>query len=714
MANIPVAPFYVPRPAEDQLWSRGPISNRGIIDLCTTQLKWYGAPGQVPTKRWNSLYTDNDASVWNWPPQPSDTISLLTFQKFFGKGGQVPTKCWNISYTYDDPSVWNWPPQSNRGIIDLCTTQLKWFGAPGQVPTKRWNITYTFDDPAVWNSKPIASNTPYPAATIVRAPFYVPSFDHTIGWSLTIRRDMPLNTISVSPFINRQRSFNSDDPSLWQGSPILSKLLSPLLTAASQVKSQQWLFGYDDPAYWVGNPTNVASPIPMLTVGGIIEARQWHWDNDDPAMWSGWTNLNLINITTVFVAPNPFVLRQSQFTFDDPPVWNSKPIAGNTRYPVIVVRAPFYAPSFDHTIGWAKSPATKFSGLISVPSNPFIPVFYRFHIDDTAIWQQPQQRNIGLPVVPPNPLIPVFYRFHTDDAAIWQQPQQRNIGLPVVVPNPFVPVFYRFHADDAAIWQQPSQRSVALPFVPSIVDHWRMDIPDDQPWSLSIQYNLAGAAKPAPFTSRQYQFVVDDPSIWQQPVQRSIGLPFVPSIQNRWRLDTADDQLWSLTLRQNLILVTPIQPFVVRWHLDTADDLSWQPIKLRGIALQMVPAINNRRYPNTFDDLPWSPTKRLDLPMQVFTFVPPAFTSRQPSFAFDDQSSYQWPMKSSLILSLKWNINFERIANTISERRIVMASLERRTVTATPEIRIAGTKIETRIATTTPETRIAIAPDEDK
>ena len=45
----------------------------------------------------------------------------------------------------------------------------------------------------------------------------------------------------------------------------------------------------------------------MLTIGGVIRATQWNWNNDDPSMWPGWTNRNLVNITTAFVPPNPLI-----------------------------------------------------------------------------------------------------------------------------------------------------------------------------------------------------------------------------------------------------------------------------------------------------------------------------------------------------------------------------------------------------------------------
>ena len=128
MAVQPVAPFYVPRPADDSYWSGAPT--KSII------LRALTVGGQPPTKQWHYDYDEVPFFQWR-PPLQSEIALFLTL------GGRPRFNEWAWKTTHDDPAIWRQPPQ---GLLLLPNA-----GAPG--PKTRnfpWSVTYTVDDSAVW------------------------------------------------------------------------------------------------------------------------------------------------------------------------------------------------------------------------------------------------------------------------------------------------------------------------------------------------------------------------------------------------------------------------------------------------------------------------------------------------------------------------------------------------------------------------------------
>jgi hypothetical protein len=134
MANQPVSPFYVPRPADDTYYSGAPTESP-IIGFLTAQTM-FGAAGQVPTKQWHYDYDEVPFFQWR-PPLQSEIALFLTI------GGRPKFNEWAWKYTDDDRAIWRQPPQ---GIVILPSSR-----GPG--PTTRnfpWGLTYTIDDHPVW------------------------------------------------------------------------------------------------------------------------------------------------------------------------------------------------------------------------------------------------------------------------------------------------------------------------------------------------------------------------------------------------------------------------------------------------------------------------------------------------------------------------------------------------------------------------------------
>jgi hypothetical protein len=121
MADQLRSPVYVPNPPQDlDVWNAYPRAN-GPLQLATTQVKFYGAPGQVPTKRWHpyQTYDVEEPNLWLGKPILSNPLRVATTQvKFFGAPGQVPTKRWQPYYNYNvAESQWNWPPRGRNYVL---------------------------------------------------------------------------------------------------------------------------------------------------------------------------------------------------------------------------------------------------------------------------------------------------------------------------------------------------------------------------------------------------------------------------------------------------------------------------------------------------------------------------------------------------------------------------------------------------------------------
>ncbi len=339
MANIVRSPFYVPRPADETYWSQTPVKSP-IIPFLTKQ-KFFGAGGQVPTKRWAPFYTFDDPSVWYAAPVPSTILKFLTEQKMFGQGGQVPMKQWRYDYDVGE-TQWYATPLGSDLLHPLLT-------AAGQVRSREWLSSHLL--------VPILSGKPFTRS--IR--FDNDDFSAWFPWA---NRNLAALTPSVSPLVNYTWRYNSDDPPVWSGSPLDSSTI-PFFTVGGQPPTKHWNYDYDDSSAW--QLTYQRNLIPAA--GAPTIAIRWNFNYDDPSGWQ-WTPGN-----PVVVSLTSYVVSASlQTGIDDPSVWSWSP---KRDQPLLTVQAnPFFnlrlIGSPDDSSTWSAQPIRSNTGLLSTTPLPFL------------------------------------------------------------------------------------------------------------------------------------------------------------------------------------------------------------------------------------------------------------------------------------------------------------------------------------------------------
>jgi hypothetical protein len=136
MASQPVAPFYVPRPADDTYWSGAPVESP-IIAFLTHQII-FGAGGQGPTKQWHYDH-DVGESFWYATPIPSKLI-----EPELTAGGQVQSRQWLFG-DHDWPA-WSWTIPNSSLLAPILTSNRPKFN--------QWAWKYTFEESAIWRQPP--------------------------------------------------------------------------------------------------------------------------------------------------------------------------------------------------------------------------------------------------------------------------------------------------------------------------------------------------------------------------------------------------------------------------------------------------------------------------------------------------------------------------------------------------------------------------------
>ncbi len=387
MVTVTRPPFWVPRPSDDFIWNAAPLHSAAIQAL--TAQKFFGAGGQVPTKRWQPYYNYNVAeSQWNIPPQGSWLLRNLTQQKINGAGGQVPTKRWLPYLTYDvAESQWNAAPIDSPIIAYL--TKQKVFGAGGQVPTKGWLPYYTENDPPPWQTPTEWMNSGIlQQLGRITFPLFTPylwRLQYTQNdpppWQQPTQRNAPLNVPTGTPTV----------PVFWNVSPV------------------------DDPPWswqwWV--PINL-NPVPIEF---ISNARvRWNF-YDDPSPWQA-----------------SFVSNPAIFSASPPPPPPSTAVS----------RGPFYVPRppVDDPWGWQKT----FNQVVNITfTPPFSSRPASFYSEDTAWTGTPLRSNLLDILSVGGQVKPFRWNWGLDDPPSWQQPKGFNLTLNTGVANPFTsrpPVWY--------------------------------------------------------------------------------------------------------------------------------------------------------------------------------------------------------------------------------------------------------------------------------
>lgn len=298
MAVVLRPPFWVPKPPDDQPWQlKMEWMNSGVLQQLTKP-KIYGAPGQVPTKRWAPYLTHDDPPPWQMPTEWMDAEAAQQL----AHATPFTPKRWRLNYNVGE-SQWQMPSEwMNSAVLQ----QLARVTFPLFTPFL-WRQNYTQNDYSVWVGSPVGPlDTLY--RVVANKPF-VPQFpdllDDPPTWQQPKGFNQVLNTTFSRPFTARQPQYY-DDASLWTGSPIG---ISPYRLASFTPATSRPPQFYSEDAYWIGTPT-ARNPNLVPALPFTIRQPQWYAEN---AFWSGQP---IARNAPLYLA-EPFSIRQSVTYFED-------------------------------------------------------------------------------------------------------------------------------------------------------------------------------------------------------------------------------------------------------------------------------------------------------------------------------------------------------------------------------------------------------------
>ncbi len=342
---------------------------------------------------------------WVWQPQRNRTlIPLLTNQKFFGAGGQVPTKRWQpyLNYNVGDNPSWQWKKPYNLILIQrqLPDDQSWYYNQPNDAPV--WQRTN------YRNYRLLA-----PVAFVAEAWHY--DYDDSSRWIWQYRRDLPL---LATPFVSEAWHVDYNEASLWtwRYPPDL-----PLASAGTPFVSEAWHYDYNDASFWTGQPLRSTLLAPILTAGGQLPTPEWNDDYNEASLWS-WQYPRDLPLLT----PNtPFVSEGWHYDINDAAFWTWRapqsalltPLLGGRPQPS---KAWHY--DFNEASNWQRYPYRTSLTFISF-GNPFVSLGWHYDYNDSSLWTwpPPQDRTLYLPVTAVTELH--FVGFHVNVGIMINKPQ---------------------------------------------------------------------------------------------------------------------------------------------------------------------------------------------------------------------------------------------------------------------------------------------------
>jgi hypothetical protein len=593
MATLPQAPFYVKRPAEDQLWSPGTQPRRSPIIQFLTEQKMFGAGGQVPTKQ--SCYDYQETGVW--APVPENLNSGII--PVLAKRPTATARQWQFGY--NEPHPW----QIKAELLNSATIQI--LGRPTIGNGPQW--FFIPPDPADWSrwqSPNIVANSG--PATIPRAPF---------------------------------RISNPPDPPSWQGKTVTSKNLP----SGAPTKPRTWRFDYSETGSWqIKAELLNSAPIQILAHPVIGNGPQWFFTTYDTP-WQ--ISVDYLNAAPLQMLQPPFS-RVWHTDYDDAPNWQmSAEWLNSAAIPMLTTGGQPPTPNwhqyydYDEAAIWAPTPDTlnSFLTLTTVIINPpvlFYPPFYVPRPGDPPDWYAtPTEVPLTMEVVqspqPPNARSPSFAN---DDAAFWQWTAPNPAALSLV-PYKTSGMEINYYDDDNYL-QGPRSSNLpilntpqAVPFSPA---YWKKQSVDD--WSVwqwqALRANVeAILSQNKPFTARQWNSYTDDQPVWQ-PANETLNSAPIQILtsggrppQKKWNYDYNDASHWFPWANGNLLIHTP-QPnplIPTFWpHLAFNEPaVTWQPALQRPVVIPPAPLYQNRYNFTVPDDPIWYRTPVRD--QQIFTLA---------------------------------------------------------------------------------------------
>jgi hypothetical protein len=402
-AQTPFSPVIWGTVIDPSHWQGSPVNAKAVA-LTTTQVKFYGQPGQAPPFRWNATLDDPPS----WWPANERNIGLLTTiitEPFSNTWVTV----YPADYTLNFPPEWVGAPQHSAIIPAL--TAMTLFSAGGQVLPYRWNAT--LDDPPSWQRQPQRSNA------------------------------VSLLTVGGQPPTKTWR-YDYDDSSTWW--PATERDTKLITTAVAMPFSNIWSTVYpvdftrNDPPEWVGSPRGSAV-IPALTAvnlfgaGGQAPPFRWNATIDDSSTWQPhwFYNSNLTPPSN----NTPAVPLVRQTVIDDA-FWQGSPMAALSNFlPLTIIVAPITAPRPPYEALW--SPTVTYNLGLNPPA-PIVtlPFFnaYWWLSDDPPPWQFRQPFDLALAASVFYPSVPIWEWSASEDYTLPLPTTRLNSNPNIFAPPP--------------------------------------------------------------------------------------------------------------------------------------------------------------------------------------------------------------------------------------------------------------------------------------
>jgi hypothetical protein len=625
--------------SDDSTW-QGPLGNysAGVLKQLIA-VKFFGAPGQAPTKFWHYDYTF-DEIVWRYPLKPATFNTLLT------AAGPFEYSPWK--YHYDVAELaWVGTPTSSQ-VLPVLTVG-------GQVKPSRW--ANTIDDSAIWQQPPaynVNFLTTILPKTVLRPPFIAPRPADDFVWQSTIERNTNLFTAAVAnPFTYYPWKFGLDDSSGWQWGAKGNALLLPGLTAQFQIRywnnyddssgwqfqternanvlapvavnpftSPPWKFGTDDYSLWTGKSGSNQPLIAQSAIGDTFpfitrpfDDPTWQFKTpynfslaanlqfptvqlgfenspDDNSVWQVTLAGKNINLTPGVVA-NPFTYYPWKFGLDDSSGWQGVPSPSVLLVPILTAggKAPIKLWRWDHDVGESAWAAVPRSSVILVPElakQPFTYYPWKFGLDDSSGWQWGATPRANSTLFIPIPTFTILSRqwlFGYDDFSNWQFVAHKNPNLSTPAVTPFFSKAWHYDYDDSSGWQfnppprSPLQVSEAFVNTPWL---WKFDYDDSSGWQFTPKgHSPLQVSEAFVNTPWLWKFDYDDSSGWQFGSQgRNPNLVLAPLIPPLWKFNYDDSSGWQFSSKGSSLLapVLTAQASAPAWKFVTRpfDDPTWQ------------------------------------------------------------------------------------------------------------------------------------------
>ncbi len=366
MATPARSPFCVPKPRDFPEWNwKAPPS--GAITVTRTQVKFYGQPGQSPTKRWEPHYRHYESPSWYWSFKTPYNLALA--QRQF-----PDEQNWRFNQP-NDPGVWQWCPHRNTLV------------SVRPFPSRAWH--YDYNDASVWTGEPTRSLLIEPILSAGGQPptkSWRYDYSEVPFWSWQV----PTFKVVSAPFVSEAWHYDYNDASLWVGQSRSSALLAQLLTAGGRPPTKTWRYDYDQSVFWQPFQVPNANLLGTLTVAPFV-SKGWHYDLDDAAFWT-WQAPRRSIPASFYGAIGQVPTKVWHYDYNDASLWT-----GQSRSSALLAQlltaggqppTKHWAGVFDYDAAsnWQWQAPFNINVATFVATTPFVSLGWHLDYDDSAFW----------------------------------------------------------------------------------------------------------------------------------------------------------------------------------------------------------------------------------------------------------------------------------------------------------------------------------------